>query len=429
MYTPRLTTRRDFLRTAALGGAFTWTAPSFFAATLQQLHAATPAGSSDPVLVIVQLAGGNDGLNTLVPFADDHYRKARPSLAVGADKVLKFDDAMGFHPSLTGLRDLYGEGLLSVVQAVGYPNPNRSHFRSMEIWQTASDANRVERHGWIGRYFDNACGGCDATAAICLGAEAPQAFAAATPRGLVFQDPRQFRRLDTPDAADPEDALYRRMNHLDDEGLQAGGSIGALGGSAASDGSAPLDFLARVAFDAEQGSARVRSIAAAAALQGFPATRLGRELELTARFIGGGLPSRIYYLSHGGFDTHSNQPGTHDRLLRELGDALLAFSREMKRQGEHQRVAVMVFSEFGRRVAENASRGTDHGAAAPVFLLGGGLSPGLHGRAPSLAPADLDHGDVKHATDFRSVYATLLERHLRVKSAPILGRAYPLLGA
>lgn len=428
-----LKTRREFLRSSLLGGALTWTVPSFIGTTLEALMAdeaaaAVPGltGKDDPILVVLQLAGGNDGLNTLVPYGNDFYHRARPNLGLTGKAVLRINDDFGFHPSLTGLKSLLDDGDLAVWQGVGYPNPNRSHFRSMEIWQTATDANRVESRGWLGRYFDSQCPTCEADAAVGLVRETPQAFQGRQAHGVVFQNPKQFKRSDESAGDDsPEDAMYRHMNHLDEEG-ESGGSIQGLGARAMTN-QTPLDFLERVALDAEASSARIRSIAARAPRNGFPATRLGRDLELVARLIAGGLSTRVYYLSHGGFDTHRNQAGAHERLLRELGDAVQAFCADLKSQGNLSRVALLTFSEFGRRVSENASGGTDHGTAAPVFIAGGGLRAGLFGTAPDLHPDRLDQGDLVHTLDFRSVYATLLERHLRAPSAPILGRPFPLL--
>lgn len=433
MNQPNLKTRREFLRTSLLGGALTWTVPSFISSTLNALgleeaHSAVGGltGKDDPILVILQLAGGNDGLNTVIPFANDHYRRARPTLGVAAREVLRLNDESGLHPALVGLKSVLDDGALAIWQGVGYPNPNRSHFRSMEIWQTASDADRVEDRGWVGRYFDSQCPGCPADAAIGLARETPQAFFGKSPHGVVFDHPNQFRRTPTLGDDPPGGPGPTAPMAGEEDATAAGGSILNLG-SRYSNAQAPLDFLERVALDAEASSARIRSIAARAARPGFPSTKVGRDLEWVARLIAGGMPTRIYYLSHGGFDTHRNQAGAHERLLREYGDAVQAFCAELKSQGNLPRVALLTFSEFGRRVAENASGGTDHGTAAPVFLAGGGFTPGLFGTAPDLDPKRLDAGDLVHAVDFRSVYATLLEKHLRCPSAPILGRAFPLL--
>jgi uncharacterized protein (DUF1501 family) len=441
MNSPTFKTRREFLRSSVLGGALTWTVPSFIGATIDTLFADSdgaltqqPTGRDAPILVVLQLAGGNDGLNTLVPFRNDHYHRARPTLGLKDADLLRLNDDFALHGALDGMKSLYDRGWLSLVHGVGYPNPNRSHFRSTEIWQTATDADRVASQGWLGRYFDHACGGCDASAAVCIGGEAPQALMGERPHGIVFQNPQQYRLASsvTGGRGTPEEELFRRLNRLDQSGtdLNAGGSIGAVGGARIRRGdTAPLDFLERVALDAEVSSQRVRSLTGGPARGGYPANRLGRELEMVAKLILGGMGSRVYYVSHGGFDTHTNQRGSHDRLLQELGSALQSFCEDMQRTGNLQRVLVMTFSEFGRRVAENASSGTDHGAAAPLFIAGGSFKGGLFGRAPSLDPKDLDKGDVRHTVDFRSVYATVLERHLKAPSARILGRDFPVLSA
>lgn len=432
MSDPLFRSRREFLRTTLLGGAVSWTVPSFLHATIHSLTAqaadaavSPPTGKDGTILVVLQLAGGNDGLNTVVPVENDFYHKARPRLGIAATQALRLQDGIGLHPALIGLKALHDEGRLSIVQGVGYPNPNRSHFRSMEIWQTASDANRAEQFGWIGRFFDNQCQGLDASAGVALGNETPQAFLARRPKGITFASPRQFRRLaGGMDAGDEE--LYRRMNNLSDEMI--GATIGGLaGGHNRSIEERPIDFLERTALDAQVSSDRIRTLSNTATRTSFPGSGIGRDLELIAKLIGGGMPTRIYYVSQGGFDTHVNQAGSHERLLREFGDAMKAFLDEMRAQGNEERVAVLSFSEFGRRVAENASGGTDHGAAAPLFIAGGRFNAGIHGVMPSLNPRDLDQGDLRHHTDFRSVYATLLEQHLSAPSKEILGRAFPLL--
>jgi uncharacterized protein (DUF1501 family) len=433
-----LQTRREFLRTSVLGGALASTVPSFLSNTMGALSAAAAdaatqgvTGKDGRILVVLQMAGGNDGLNTVVPFANDHYRRARPNLGLGEGEVLRLNDDLGLHPALSGFRELFDAGQLSIVQGVGYPNPNRSHFRSTEIWQTASDADRVERHGWIGRYFDNACEGCDPTAGVTIGQKTPQAFSAAHPTGVTLRNPESYRFVaaDHPDE-DEEDlmeASYRRMNEWIPEQEVSGSSIGSLSGPVAHRGSA-LDFIQRTAMDAQLSSDEILNVSRRVTNQAdYPASQLGNSLKLVARLIGGGLPTRIYYVSQGGYDTHNNQAGTHQRLLTELGGSLQGFCEDLKGQGNMERVLIMTFSEFGRRVEQNASAGTDHGAAAPLFLINPALKAGLAGAPPSLAPEDLFRGDLQHTVDFRSVYATVLERWLQTTSHPILGRSFPLL--
>ena len=386
------------------------------------------------ILLLVELKGGNDGLNTVVPVSNDFYYRARPQLAIAKDKALKLNDDFGFHPALTGLQSLYDDGSLAILHGIGYPNPNRSHFRSTEIWQTASDSDRNESYGWIGRYFDNECEGCPADVAIAVGSQSPQSFLAKSPKGITFQDPRQYRLLEGSFSArgdDPEDEMYRDMNAMERIGSaeNAGGSIGGFGAAQKPrDGESAVDFLQRTALDAQVSSERIRGIVSRYKNKAdYGSGRIAEELKLVAQLIGGGMSSRIYYVSHGGFDTHSGQVFSHQRLLTELGGALKAFATDMKAQGNWNRVTVMTFSEFGRRVAENANGGTDHGTAAPLFVAGGGIKAGFHGIFPNLDPKKLDKGDLVHTTDFRSVYATVLEKRMRAKSDKILGRAFPLL--
>lgn len=427
-----LHTRRRFLRTSILGGAIAWTVPAFLERTFFSLDALaadspiqTPTGKDGPVLVIVQLAGGNDGLNTLVPFEDDAYFRARPTLAIPKSKVLPLSGGFGLHPELAGLKSLHDDGHLAVVHGVGYPNPNRSHFRSTEIWQTATDSNKTERHGWLGRYFDSCCEGADPAVGISIGsAQPPQAFSAQNRRGISFSTPSQFR-FDFGKSSDPDAAgeFFRSVNEMDHD--MQGGSIGMLDGPGDPDGDT-LDFLQRTALDATISSDKILgTVAKTKPPAAYPAGKLADSLNLVARLIAGGMPTRVYYVSQGGYDTHSHQDGAHARLMGELGAALSAFSADLKAQGNFERVLTMTFSEFGRRVAENASRGTDHGAAAPMFLLGGKIQPGLHGRIPDLEK--LHNGDLCHTVDFRSVYTTVLEKWLRTPAVPVLGRKFPLL--
>jgi uncharacterized protein (DUF1501 family) len=442
---PTLRTRREFLRTSVLGGALAWTVPAFLSNTFSALQAdaadsplQTATGKDSTILVVLQMAGGNDGLNTVVPFSNDFYHNARPRLRLDPKDVLKLTDTIGFHPSLTGFKSLYDAGNLSVIQGIGYPNPNRSHFRSTEIWQTASDSEKFEKYGWIGRYFDNACSGCDPTVGISIGNQMPQSFAAKTPTGVSLQNPQTYRFLSSGRGAAGSEESYRKLNDSD-EGMtmdttgaaadaNSGSSIGAISGPTAAHSGSALDFLERTAMDAQVSSDKILAVSNKVENKAqYPQSQLANSLKLVARLIGGGMPTRIYYVSQGGYDTHTNQANTQQRLLKELGDSMQAFVEDMKAQGNLGRVLVMTFSEFGRRVAENANNGTDHGAAAPMFIVGNKVKAGLLGRYPSLAPADLVNGDVKYNVDFRSVYAGILEGWLKTPSAPILGQQFPPL--
>jgi uncharacterized protein (DUF1501 family) len=445
-----LHTRREFLRRTVLGSALTWTVPAFLADTFSVLQAEaadsaiqTVTGKDSTILVVLQMAGGNDGINTVVPYSNDHYHQARPKIGLAAGDVLRVTDDIGFHSSLKGFKELYDGGELSVVQGVGYPNPNRSHFRSTEIWQTASDSDRIEKYGWVGRYFDSACKGADPTVGVTIGSTLPEAFFAKHSKGICFSNPQSYRFVSNGSATEES---YKKLNELEmssplpdggpsmtpDVGTvdsaNSGGSIAMLPAGMPMTGGRAVDFITRTALDAQHSSDEIRGIAAKVQNQAtYPGSVLGGSLKMVAKLIGGGLPTRIYYVSQGGYDTHTNQVATQQRLLQDLGDSMKAFVDDMKAQGNMQRVLVMTFSEFGRRVSENANGGTDHGAAAPMFIVGNKVKAGLLGQYPSLAPQDLFEGDIKYSTDFRSVYAGVLESWLKTKSAPILGKQFPLL--
>lgn len=430
-----LQTRREFLRTSLVGGALTWSVPLFLQTTMRSLAAdslgravQSERGRDGNILVVLQLAGGNDGLNTLVPIANDDYYAARPRLSLRPDATLKLNADYGLHPAMTGLRQAMDDGHIAIVQGVGYPNPNRSHFRSMEIWQTASDSNRNLSRGWIGRYFDNTCSGCPSTAGICVGNETPAAFLSSSSVGITFRNVADYQ-LETGQfsatGTGPEDELFREMNSMSPGSEFSGSSIQGLSGrTRANLDESPIDFLERTAMNAQVSSEQVQRLAGTSSAKKYPQSELGRDLELVGKLIRGGMDTRVYYLSHGGFDTHVNQAGSHERLLKQFSEALQVFLSDMKESGNLDRVTVLTFSEFGRRVAENANQGTDHGAAAPVFIAGGRIRAGIHGAAPELSPKKLDHGDVIHTVDFRQVYAGILEQHLHADSRAILGRSF-----
>jgi len=421
-----------------LGAAASWTLPVFLERTFSALDnmasnalIQTPTGKDNTILVVLQMAGGNDGLNTLVPYGDDAYYRARPTLGLPSDRLHKLNAYTGLNGKLTGLKALFDEGHLGIIQGVGYPNPDRSHFRSTEIWQTASDADRFENEGWLGRYFDNCCGGADPTVGVAISEEMPQAFTAKTPTGITFSRPEQFHWRSSEKGRgriSDEEFFFRQLNGSaeskdDERAAIEGSSIGTIFGGTKTDLST-LDFLQRTALDAQLSSDEVLAIARKYQSRiAYPQGALAASLGLIARMIAGGLPTRVYYVSQGGFDTHARQINAHDRLMIELNDALTAFVADLKEQRNFDRVLLITFSEFGRRVAENANGGTDHGAAAAMFVLGGAAKPGLFGKYPSLT--DLDYGDLRFSTDFRSVYATLLDRWLRAPSEQILGRKFP----
>jgi uncharacterized protein (DUF1501 family) len=407
--------RREFLRAAAAFVALTPTVPAFLSQTVQ---AAKRGGgrkfsADERILVVLQLAGGNDGLNTVVPVTNGLYYKVRPKLAVPRDKTLKLDDDFALHGAAEGLKKLHDAGLLAVVHGVGYPNPNRSHFRSMDIWHTAApDGRRYE--GWLGRYFDNSCrgaDGCSAEAAIALMEEAPLALRGQRFLPLAFEKPDKLGWMAATDmpATGKVVAGLNQPRPVDAPQPQT-----------------PLQYLRRVGLTARMSAERIQwATQHGRAGWEFPKSEVGRNLEIVAKLIAAGLPTRVYYVSHGGYDTHANQANRHERLLRELGEALYAFLAAMKAQGNLDRVLLLSFSEFGRRVAENGSQGTDHGAAAATFLAGGRVTAGLHGTPPDLA--SLDDGDLRHTTDFRSLYATVLGDWLGINPTALLGGEFARL--
>jgi uncharacterized protein (DUF1501 family) len=439
MNNPLFTTRRDFLRTTLLGGALSWTVPSFVAQTFSALHAQADGsltqvatGKDSPILVLIQLAGGNDGLNAVVPYTNDYYYKARPTIGIPANQVLTLNDTLGLNPNLVGFKSLFDAGQLSIVNGVGYPNPNRSHFRATEIWQTASDEDRYLTDGWIGRYFDNACQGCDPTVGVNIGPRLPQAFSSHTPTGISLENPDSYRFMGA-SPNDDESMTYRNMvtPNPDDlfSGSNSGASVSMVSGTVTlQNGQSALDFLERTAMDAQVSSDKIRAIASKTKNHSpYPRSGLSNNLQLVARLIAGGLPTRVFYVSQGGYDTHTNQRNGQDARLKELGESVKAFTDDLTAMGVFDRVMIMTFSEFGRRVTQNASGGTDHGAAAPMFLIGSHMKSGLLGAEPSLAPADLLDGDIKFNTDFRSVYASILQDWLKTNSLPILGRQFPTI--
>jgi uncharacterized protein (DUF1501 family) len=426
---PDVVTRRDFLRTSVLGAALSWTVPVFIERTFSVLNAEAAesslqmaTGKDHPILVVLQLAGGNDGLNAVVPYVDDAYYRARPTIGIAKDKVIDLNGHIGFNPALAPFKALYDEGHLALLQGVGYPNPNRSHFRSTEIWQTASDSNKIIRTGWLGRYFDNCCSGEEATVGVALGGQLPQAFTSDNPTGITLNPGSRLGFAKETDAS--EQALFNQLNGIDHDTL-SGASIGDLSGPNSS-GMTAIEYLQRTALDAQVGTDKIAEILRRVKPEAtYPKTQLGNSLSLISRLIAGGLPTRVYYASQGGYDTHNAQENSHNRLLGDLANAVAAFCQDLKSKGIFDRVMTITFSEFGRRVAENASKGTDHGTAAPMFVSGGGIKPGIYGRSPSLE--QLDAGDLIYNVDFRSVYATILKQWLKAPASKVLGHDFSTL--
>lgn len=422
-------TRRAFLQQGLAIVSTAATVPTFLSETAfglwdpfdQPLTSSQPGQPDDHVLVVVQLSGGNDGLNTVVPFGFDPYYRARPSIGIQQNQVLAFgDDApgIGLHPDLAGLKELHDAGLLATILGVGYPNPNRSHFTSMDIWHTGDPSN-PNTTGWIARYFDNTCNGTpDPEAGISIGRESPHALMGDLHKPVEFEAPDLFKWV----GEDIHPALAKPYEELCGKASSGTGS-GQSGRRPAQTGYVrQRDFLTRTAMDARISSERIRSAVRVQPPVQYPTNPLANQLRMVAAMILSGLRTRVYYVTLGGFDTHAGQPGTHANLMRQLGSSLLAFSKDLKAQGNDGRVLTMLFSEFGRRVGENASRGTDHGTAAPMWLIGPMVRSGVLGDHPSLT--DLDQGDLKHTVDFRCVYAAILQKWFAADIAKTLGAPF-----
>lgn len=368
--------RRNFL---SLTGTFTGGSlllPDFLFAFGSQQNLVI----GEQCLVFVQLNGGNDGLNTFIPFENPLYYDLRPKIALSKEEVIGKNKGMAFHPALKGFATMQQNGDLSVLQNVGYPEPNRSHFRSQEIWQTASASDQYLNEGWLGRYLDLQCKDHQPTAGINLDTIDNLALKGMEPNAITVKDPNRFKVRNNNDS---EIKLSENPQ---------------------------LDFVRKIANSVTEGSDEIqKALARSTAEMSYPKTGLGKNLEWIARLVKGNLNSKVYYTSLGGFDTHDNQLTIHNNKLTELNDAILSFYTDLKKATLLQNVTIVVFSEFGRRVKDNG-KGTDHGTAAPMFIIGGNNRGKIIGSNPNLS--DLDQGDLKHEIDFRSFYASLLQNKL-----------------
>lgn len=413
--------RRDFLGRALRGSALLAAAPAvpeFLAQTAAAAQADPKARDRDTILVVVELAGGNDGLNTVVPYADDLYHRARPTLGMTRREVLRIDDYHGLHPKLTELKELYDSKQLAVVQGVGYPNPDRSHFESMDIWQLA-DPGRAQTNGWLGRTIPAMRAREAGVPGMFVGQDRLPVALQGAEGGVISLADRASFRLQLTGNAPARRRLIEELNG------------GPAGGDA--------DLAAFVRRRQLQTYTSLQKIEEALRdigptnnnqprrvdqpQQPNDLTNLNGKLGLIARLIQKGLGTRIYYASLAGFDTHSSQAEMHADLLAELSSSVGQFFQQLG--GEAGRVVLMTYSEFGRRVRQNGSRGTDHGSGSNLFVAGPKVNGGLVGRHPRLD--DLVDGDVRYHTDFRRVYATLLDQWLGVESRLVLGQAFEAL--
>jgi len=407
--------RRDFLNTSTSTGLATSLAvgAGLPASWLKQLAANTAGG--ERILIVLQLSGGNDGLNTVVPYRNEAYRKARPKLGMKADEIVKINDEIGLHPQLKSFEPFLSDGRMSVVQGVGYPSPNRSHFESMDIWHSCQDKIVRNRQGWLGRWISGAQ------------TSGEQTNVKSNSLGLHLGSEQQPLALSARGVQVPSIASADQFKLKVQQSENAIGSEPALVDSTESnptnDSDDLLNFVQSTTQLALAASERLSKALSNSNEEGdFPKTDLGEKLKIISRLILAGLETRVYYVSLDGFDTHSQQPLAHAGLMRQWSEAVNALLKRLKEAGESERVLVMTFSEFGRRVAENASEGTDHGAAAPMFFCGPKLPKQFIGSIPSLT--DLEDGDLKFHTDFRSVYAAVIEQWFKTKSEPVLGSKY-----
>jgi uncharacterized protein (DUF1501 family) len=403
-----LASRRCFLKSAALV-TLSPSVPGFLVRTSR----AAVARRDQRLLVVIQLTGGNDGINTVVPYADEGYARHRKVLRLPAKELLRVDDRLGLHPAMGELARLLEHGRLAIIQGVGYPNPNRSHFESMAYWHTArfdrrtdgsgSDLGTSNALGWLGRALDALSLPSDkAPAAVFIGLKSPPlAVRGARATAASFNGLEELR---LPPGVGP--VLVKAGHHPE-------GDVEAFVRRSLVDAYSTAEGLG------ESARARARDAS-------YPQSWLAHQLRLVGRLIKADFGARVYYVEHGdgggNYDTHSGQLPHHARMLLELSEAMGAFQSDLDASGLSDRVATLVFSEFGRRVAENASHGTDHGTAAPVFIAGTAVRAGLVGTTPSLT--DLEEGDLKTHLDFRRVYATVLKKWLALPSEDALGGAF-----
>ena len=389
--------RRTFIQTGSLAAA-SMMVPQFLKAF--ENKAMVPQGNK--VMVVLQLSGGNDGLNTVIPVSNDMYYKLRPTLSIKKDLAFNLTADAGLHPALKSFKSLYDEGALGILNSVGYPNPDRSHFRSMDIWQSASDSEKYINNGWIGRYLDAQCAGCDVpTQALEIDDTLSLALKGKSAKALALKDPA---RLLNP----ASEAFLRGISNAHQPGS----------------GDQPVNYLYKTMADTLSSAGYIfkqsRQHPTTAA---YPKTEIGKSLKTIASLIFSDINTKVYYLSLGSFDTHVAQDNKQTKLFTEMNDAIEAFVKDLKANNRFQDVMIASFSEFGRRVTQNASNGTDHGTANNMFFISGGLKkPGLINTMPDLS--DLQDDDLKHSVDFRNVYATLLKKWLGADDLEILGRSF-----
>jgi len=377
--------RRNFIKTGFVAGS-SLMIPGFIQGMNQM------KSTSNRKLIVVQLAGGNDGLNTIIPYRSDDYYKLRPSIAIDADKLIKIHDELGFHAALKNMASLYDNGELSIINQVGYPNQNKSHFRASDIWLTASDANQYLQSGWLGRYLDAECN--QPHAAIQYGTQKSFALKGKKGLGMALTDPKQLFHMSN-------EPFLQELTQL----------------NASKTGN--LDFLYKTLASTQQSAQYLyQNFKTYRSKANYPKHKFAQSLKTIASLIGAGVETGIYYTEVGGFDTHTNQINRHKILLKQLDESLWALRNDLKASNNWDNTIVLVFSEFGRRIKENGSKGTDHGKANNVWLMGGKLKkPGFANAVTNLQLQEDD--DLLHQIDFRSIYADITHNWLETNKAII----------
>ncbi|GGF79455.1 DUF1501 domain-containing protein [Wenyingzhuangia marina] len=389
--------RRDFLINSSLASGM------FFVPSFVSAFEKIPTNLiGHKKLVVIQLSGGNDGLNTVVPYRNDLYYKNRPNISIPKSEILNLNGELGLPPSMSSLKNLYDQGYVSIINNVGYPNPVRSHFRSADIWQTASDANEYKSSGWLGNYLD--IYNQESHMAIDVDNKLSLALKGNDKSGIAAFDPKLLYK----NASDPFFNKVINKHHMDEHLSEEN-----------------LGYLYKQMIQAESSASYIFNKSKTyESKANYPKNAFGKQLNTTASFINSHLETKVYYVSMGGFDTHYAETNRHKRLMNILSEGLEVFVNDLKQNNTFKDTLIMVFSEFGRRVEENGSKGTDHGAANNLFLITENLKkPGIYNNHPNLADLD-DNGDIKYEIDFRQVYATVLEKWLKADPKKVLGKPF-----
>jgi len=391
--------RRNFLKQSALASSLVFV-PNF----VKAFESMDTRSLGNKKLVIVQLAGGNDGLNTIIPFRNDIYYSSRPGISIPKSNIIKATDELGFNENLAPLKNLYDRGFLTIINNIGYPNPNRSHFRSSDIWQTASDPNEYLNSGWLGRFIDSyggkAYSGIELDDSLSLIMKGNTLNGIATKNSAIL-----FRNTQAP-------YFKKILNHQSDKHLSEHN----------------LGYLYKTMIEAESSAKYIfENSKTYKNKTEYPNTPFGKQLKTTAQFINSNLDTKVYFVSMGGFDTHAYQKNKQNRLLKIYSDSMEVFVKDLEQNDTFKDTLILTFSEFGRRVKQNAASGTDHGAANNLFIIGKYLKKqGFYNEDPNLSQLD-SNGDLKYTIDFRSVYATILDKWMEVDDKTILNRSFDKL--